>query len=73
MSPEYREIMAELRVMRQRTTVLLCAVCFMLAWLVGLTFGRDSELALTDRQQFPQSDWPYIYYLGMETVAPEQR
>jgi hypothetical protein len=65
--------MTELSRLRRRQNWLLLWTCVILVWLVRLSFGSDYQVAHADRQRFPESDWPYLYYFGLESIPPEQR
>jgi hypothetical protein len=69
---ELRAIARDIQRLRKRQNVLLLIVCVMIVWLTRLTFAGDVEIAIADRQQFQQSDWPYIYYFGTGHLPQEQ-
>lgn len=68
-----RHVMDRLDRIERRQTVLLVLACIFVVWLCGLTLGSDITIAVQDRQQFPQAEWPYIYYLTVENLPAERR
>jgi hypothetical protein len=70
---EYDALLAELIAIRKRQNWLLFAVCGIIMWLGAVTFGSDLSIAAKDRQQFPQQEWPFIYYFGFSHLPRTQQ
>lgn len=65
--------MRELAAIRRRQQALLMAVCVLILWLAGLTFGSDIRVAMADRAKLPEERHPYLYYFTTNTAANEQQ
>jgi hypothetical protein len=68
-----RHVMDELRTLKSRQNAILLLICILIVWLCGLSLGSDITIAVQDRQQFGQADFPYIYYMTVEHLPVERR
>lgn len=72
-SHEYETILTELRSLRKRQNALLALVCVIVVWMSAITFAGDVHVALADRQQQPVQDWPFLYYVSLETLPADEQ
>jgi hypothetical protein len=72
-SHEFDQLMREIAGIRKRQNAMLFFGCVLVLWVASIAWGNDAREAIADRHQFPESEWPHLYYFTVSAADPTQR